>query len=564
MLTDLVVEGLGVIDKAELTLGPGCTALTGETGAGKTLLVAAVGLLLGGKADRSLVRSGAEQATVEARFVVRPGHEVLESLRRRGFADGGARAANEVELVLSRAIAPDGRGRVRIDGRLASVAGMAEACTSLVEIAGQHEHIRLGQPTTQRRLLDAFAGRECVELAAEVDAEVRSFIRAERAVEELAAGARARSRELSTLQQEIEEISAAGVTVGEGERLAQEATRLEHAEEIAAGVASAIDALRAEGHAQELIDDAASHLRRLGSRDPALAGYADRLEAAGYEVEDVAQGLARSLVPPDRDALETVQERLAVLSRLRRKYGEDEAGILAYLENARARLSELQEVDCSGEELTARRARHKARAEAMAHRLSAARAAAGRRLAVEMSSVLDDLALEGAGFEVRLEPRPLHEGGLEQVEFLVAPNRGEAPRPVAKIASGGELARIALALCVLTAAETTETMVFDEVDAGIGGEAAQAVGRCLAQLARRSGGQVLVVTHLPQVAAFADAHYKVVKVTSGGRTSARVERLEGEDRVAELSRMLAGLPASERARGHARELLELAATMVSA
>ena len=556
MLTELVVEGLGVIERAELELDRGCSALTGETGAGKTLVVAALGLLLGGRADRSLVRAGAGEARVEARFDLPLDHPAL---RRFQENEPPSREA-ETELVLSRSVTADGRSKVRVNGRLAPVATLAEAGPLLVEIAGQNQHLRIASGQVQREVLDAYAGEACRRLAAEVAEQVSRAARAARELEELEAGERARAEEIESLRAELAEIDAADPRPGEAERLRGEALRLEHAEEIALATDAALRALRSDGAAEELLDEAARALRRAEGLDPSLKAPTERLVAARLEVQDVASELSARGPEVDPDALEATRARLAVLTRLGRRYGGDEALILQHAAAARRRLEALESPATLTERLTRAHEEHRAAALEAATRLSELRTDAGRRLEREMAATLGELALPHAVFEVALEPRPLFEGGLETVGFLVAANPGEPPRALHKVASGGELARIALALHLVTAARGPATLVFDEVDAGVGGEAAQAVGRFLAELAARSGSQVLVVTHLPQVAAFADTHFKVTKTAGRTGASAFVQRIDGEERLTELSRMLAGLPHSERAKSHAQELLELAAS----
>ena len=558
MLNELVVEELGVIERAELSLGRGCSTLTGETGAGKTLLVAALSLLLGARGDRSLVRTGASEARVEGRFCISPSHHAVPLLRAHGILDDGA-GDDEIELVVSRTVPVDGRsGKARINGRLVTVALLGEAGATLVEIAGQHEHQRIGSSSYQRPVLDEFAGTDAVALADQVAGAVGRATAAIDRAAELRASERQRSRDLDALAYEIPEIEAAAVQPGESARLAAEAARLEHAATLAESLHSAAQALRGEGGAEELVVGAAAGLQSAAALDQELVAPAERLRAAGYELADIAEDLVRRAVAPDPDALEAAQARLAVLARLARKYGDDEAEMLEYLDRARARAAELAalETDLATAEAEAEELR--AKAEDVAARLGAARRRAAPDLAAAVESTLAELALGGARFEVMLEDRALYEGGTESVEFRIATSEGESLRPLARVASGGELSRIALALHLLTASESAGTMVFDEVDAGVGGRAAQSVGRALADLARNTGGQVLVVTHLPQVAAFADRHYRVDKAGAGGRSTAAVEEVSGEERIAELSRMLAGLPKSERAREHAQELLELA------
>lgn len=549
MLSDLVVEGLGVIDRAELSLDRGCSALTGETGAGKTLVVAALSLLLGGRADRTLVREGRGEARVEGRFELRGPDEAAGFLRARGLLDDG-----DSEVVLSRTVG-GGSGKVRVNGRLATVGLLAEVGPLLGEISGQHDHQRLSSPASQRNLLDSFAGPDTVALAAEVARAVRTAREAARYAHELRAGERERSRELDLLGFEIRTIEAADLRVGEGVELDERAARLKHAEAIARGIDEATVALRGERGADELIGAARAAIATVADKDAELGPLARRLEDAVYEIADVADELVGRKVEPDPGALEEVRERLGVIAGLRRKYGEDEAEILSYLERSRARARELESFDSDLHAAEAAAASGMQRATDLAERLGRVRTDAAASLAEEVEALLEDLAMPGARFEVSLRPRALTEGGLEDVEFLVAATPGMEPRPVAKVASGGELSRIALALHLVASTSGAETMVFDEIDAGVGGEAAQAVGRALADLARRSGAQVIVVTHLPQVAAFADSHFRVSKSLS----EASVTRIDGDERLRELSRMLAGLPRSGRAREHARELLEFAA-----
>ena len=579
MLNELVVEGLGVIERAELNLECGCSALTGETGAGKTLVVAALGLLAGGRSVRALVREGAAEARVEGRFVVPGGHRSVDVLRRHGIVeDDPVEPGPEVEIIMTRTVTADGKGgRARINGRLTTIAALAEVGELLVEIAGQHEAQGIGAPARQRALLDSFAGLGCVERAGELARAVRASGRARRELDERLSSEREREREADLLRYESAEIESADLHVGEAEVLTAEAERLEYAESIALALERAGEALRSEGGAAEILAAAHADVAGAARRDATLADLAERLETMSLEAADVAGDLGLRMVAPDPGALETTRARLDVISRLARKYGDrravtddgPEAEVLAHLARCRARLAELEGAESSLAELRRTHEETLARAKVLALELSDLRREAAPRLEAAMEELLTDLALPGARFEVALVEHELSEGGAESVEFRVSANPGEAPRLVAQVASGGELARIALALHLLTATESSErgrgrppaaqrTMIFDEVDAGVGGRAAQAVGRALAQLARTPGAQVLLVTHLPQVAACADYHFRVEKGAAGGRNAAVVSRISGTDRVDELSRMLAGMPESERAREHARELLETA------
>ena len=554
MLTELLVEGVGVIKRAELTLDDGSCALTGETGAGKTLLVAAVALLLGARADRTLVRTGASRAIVEGRFSLPRDHQVVARLVAEELLESDPEGVGEVEVVVARVVTPDGRGRARINGRLVTVALMAQVTGALIEIAGQSEHGRINNALEQRRLLDAFAGTS--ESAANVAAAVRRAVEIERRLDDAHAGGRARRRELDVTEFEIAEIEAASLVVGELEQLQVHAARLERAEKVSSALQDAVEELRGEGGAVDKTSSARAAVEAASGHDPELQAVGERLASFALELEDAAQELRAVMLEPDPGALEEANARRAVIARLLRKYGEDEAEVLAYLTRARARAGELQTTEAGLAELEAEHDAARLRAQAESEELGAARRAAAPRLARAVEGELASLALEGARFKVRLEPQELGEGGTERVSFELAANSGEALKQLSKVASGGELSRIALALHLVVGRRAAPTIIFDEVDAGVGGKAALAVGRALAELARSSGAQVLMVTHLPQVAAFAESHYRVASSPEG----AVVARVEATERVAELSRMLAGLPESERAQEHAQELLAMAST----
>ncbi len=550
MLTELLVEGVGVIKHAELTLDDGSCALTGETGAGKTLLVAAVALLLGARADRTLVRTGTSRAVVEGRFLLPPDHPVVARLVAEDLLEHAP--VSEAEVVVSRLITPDGRGRARINGRLVTVALLAQVTGALVEIAGQSEHGRINSGGEQRRLLDAFAG--ATKAAAVLAAAVRRAAGIERRLDSARAGARSRRRELDVTEFEVAEIEEASLVVGELEQLHTHAARLERAEKVASALEDAVEELRGEGGAVDRASSARAAVEAVQGQDPGLQAIGERLASSALELEDSAQELRALMLEPDPRALEQTNTRRAVIGRLLRKYGEDEAEVLAYLERARTRVGELSATEAGLSDLEAQLDAARLQAQTEAAGLAVVRLAAAPKLARAVEGELASLALEGASFHVRLEQQELGEAGTERVSFELAANSGEALKPLSKVASGGELSRIALALHLVVRRRGAPTMIFDEVDAGVGGKAALAVGRALAELARSSGAQVLMVTHLPQVAAFAEAHYRVASSADG----AVVARVEASERVAELSRMLAGLPESERAQEHAQELLALA------
>jgi DNA repair protein RecN (Recombination protein N) len=524
VLLELAVRDLGVIADLRLVLAKGMSAVTGETGAGKTMVVDAIELLVGGRADPLLVRSGADEAWVEGRFL----HD-------------------DQEVVLARAIPRNGRSRAYVDGRLATVSQLAEVGVALVDLHGQHAHQSLLGGTAQRDALDHFAG---------VDLEpLRAARRHEReiatALDGLGGDERARAREIDLLRFQVDELEAAGVTgPDEDEQLAAEEDVLADATAHREAAAAAVAALTDEGGAADPLGVAIAAV----SGRPPYATHEQRLRALAAEVADVAVELRTSAETIDQDPerLAALRERRQLLFDLRRKYGETLADVLAEWERLGARLAELEDHDRRAAELDQALVEARASVAQTAAVVAAARRAAAPRLAEAVEEHLRDLAMPKARLDVRVEG----DDPGDDVVFLLAANPGTEPLPLAKVASGGELARTMLALrLVLTAAPPT--LVFDEVDAGIGGSAAAAVGRSLARLA--SGHQVLVVTHLPQVAAYADAHVQVAKQSDEASTVSQVTVLDHGERVVELSRMLSGQPDSDTARRHAEELLLTAA-----
>ncbi len=556
MLTELRVRELGVIADVDIVLGPGLTALTGETGAGKTLIVEALELLLGGRADPTLVRSGADEALVEARFLV-SGRAGAED--GSGDDDGVGLASDgpdgdpvgtgdraDVEVVLGRAVPRSGRSRAFVGGRMAPLAMLEEAGRDLVDLYGQHAHQSLLRPSTQRAALDRFAG---IDLAPVVGMR-RRIAELDRRIAELGGDGRARARELDLLRYELAEIEAAGITSpDEDELLAAEEETLANAAALrdAVEVAHArLEGDRASG-AIDLVGEAVEAL----AHHPALSEHEARLRSVAAELNDATTELrlAAERFEEDPERLVAVRERRQLLRGLVRKHGDHLADVLAFATATRARIAELESGDEVRAALEAERAARAAELAAAEEAVGDQRRAAAPALAREVEAHLHELALGAARIEVNLPAA----GIADEVELLLGANPGEPALPLAKVASGGELARSMLALrLVLTSAPPT--LVFDEVDAGIGGEAALAVGRALAALAEEH--QVLVVTHLPQVAALATRQFVVTKREEGGRTIAHVAPVEGEERVAELSRMLGGRRDSEAARRHAAELLE--------
>ncbi|MDQ1467005.1 MAG: repair protein RecN [Actinomycetota bacterium] len=544
MLTELRVENLGIIDEVSVVLGPGLTAITGETGAGKTLLVEALNLLLGGRADPTLVRDGATEARVEGRFVL-----------------GDPERADD-EVVLARVVPATGRSRAYIDGRLATVGELAAHGRALVDLHGQHEQQSLLVPLEQRALLDAFVG-EPAERATRAVTEARSELRAiDDDLAGLGGDERARARELDLLRFELDEIASAELEdPDEAETLAAEEDVLANAAALRDGLEAARRSL--DGPATDAVGDAMAALAGpawFAPLEARLASLQAELADLAHETRVAAEG-----VVDDPDRLAQVRARRQRLRELCRKYGPTLAAVREFAVESGARLAHLEGAEERRAALVPRRERAEAGLARAQAALLAARRAGAPVLAAAVTAQLAELALGRAECHIEVDAAGRAGAGAGsgvdggdgsgEVTFMLAANPGESARPLAKAASGGELSRVMLALRVVLS-EAPPTLVFDEVDAGLGGEAGVAVGRALALLGGKH--QVLCVTHLAQVGAFADAQLSVRKEERDGRTRATVELLLDDARVNELSRMLAGVGESAHARRHARELLSVA------
>lgn len=575
VLEEMRIRALGVIEDAVVELSPGFTAVTGETGAGKTMVVTSLGLLLGGRADPALVRVGAKAAVVEGRIRVDERSPAAVRAEEAGAElDDGA-------LLVSRTVSAEGRSRAHVGGRSAPVGLLAELADDLVAVHGQTDQQGLLRPARQRQALDRYAGDAVTGPLEKYGAAYRRLRAVAAELDELTTRARERAQEADLLRFGLDEIAAVEPRPGEDEELAAEAERLGHAEALASAASAAHAALAGDPEDLEGVDAATlvagAHraLEAVRSHDPALAGLADRIAEIGILVSDAAGELAGYADDLDADPrrLAAVEERRAALTQLTRKYGETITEVLAWAEQGATRLTELDGDDDRIGELTAERDALRAELGELAQALTDARTEAAERFADAVTAELAQLAMPharvsfairqtettdpAAGIEVGGRAVGYGPHGADEVELLLAPHPGAPPRPIAKGASGGELSRVMLAVEVVFAgSDPVPTYLFDEVDAGIGGKAAVEVGRRLARLARTA--QVVVVTHLPQVAAFADRHLVVEKTNDGSVTRSGVQALEGEDRVRELSRMLAGQEDSQLARAHAEELLETA------
>lgn len=556
------LRDLGVIAEATLRIGPGFTAITGETGAGKTMVVTGLGLLLGQRADSGAVRSGAAQASVDGVWVVPAEGAVAERVREAG-GDLEPIDDHRAELFVGRTISSEGRSRATVGGRSAPAGVLADLADELVVVHGQSDQLRLRSAAAQRDALDRFGGdpvrraldsyRDAFEHWRRVDAEL----------ETLTTDREARAREARDLREAIAEIEQAAPTAGEDAELAVRAERLAHAEDLRLAAAVAHDALSGDGDVPDvgiLLAEARRALDRAVGSDPQLEELAAQTADLGYRAADLAAALAAYLADLDETGpheLAAVEERRAVLGALVRAHGSLDAA-LRLLETGSARLAELEDDDDRIERLTAERDAAASALDSSAEALTVARTAAADRLGAAVTSELRALAMPDARVVVAVTAGAASSHGRDDVAILLAAHPGSDPRPVARSASGGELSRVMLAIeVVIAGVDPVPTFVFDEVDAGIGGAAAIEVGRRLARLAEAS--QVIAVTHLAQVAAFASNHLTVVKATDGSVTASDVRRLEGAEREAEMARLLSGMPDSDAALTHARELLSLRA-----
>ena len=564
MIEELSIRDLGVIGEARLPLGPGFTAVTGETGAGKTMVVTALALLLGERADAGAIRAGSAQAGVEGRWLVAETGAVAERVREAGgeldpLGDGRA------ELILARTVSAEGRSRGVVGGRSTPVGVLAELGAHLVVVHGQSDQLRLRSAAAQRDALDASAGPAHA-------AVVRDYAHAYEVWRSLAAeldvlslDRDARVREAEQLRLDLAEFAELAPQAGEEDELAARAERLGNIEDLRQAATLAQEAISAQSgddhpDAVSLVEEARRALARVAEHDAALAPAREALDAISFQLAEVSGELSHYLGGLDVDGaleLEAVQERRAALAAFSRKHGAPLDEVIERLEQAGLRLVELDGDDDRIRHLETEVEQALARLEELAARLTAGRRSAADALAERVSSELAALAMPDARLVVEVESSELGPHGRDRVAFLLQPHAGAEPRPLAKGASGGELSRVMLALeVVLAAGGEVPTFVFDEVDAGVGGAAAIEIGRRLARLAETA--QVIVVTHLAQVAAFAGNHLVVEKDRDGHVTASSVRRVDDDARVAEMARLLSGLPDSSSGLEHARELLELA------
>ena len=558
MIEEILIRDLGVISEAKLEFGPGLTVLTGETGAGKTMVLNALGLLLGERSDSSAIRKGQEQAFVEGRWLL--ADSAMKRIRELGIE------LDDQELLVNRSVSAEGRSRASLSGKSVPVGILSEIGDQLVVVHGQSDQIRLRSAAAQREALDQFAGDDLAKVLTEYISVFANWKQASSRLIELTTQLEARSREADQIRSAVEELTALDPKPGEDVELSEKASKLTHLEELRIAATESHNQLSSEGFddsadAITLIGKARRALEAVSEHDPELASLAEQLKEIGYSLNETSASISGYLASLDSDGsaeLERIQQRRADLTSAMRKYGPTLEEVVSFLENSGARLLELDSSDKEIQELTSSEQALSKQAVSLAKTITELRTKAAAELAKSVTGELAALAMTGASLGVTVTPASeLGSHGADQVAILLSAYPGAEPRPLGKGASGGELSRIMLAIeVVLAKSELAPTFIFDEVDAGVGGAAATEVGKRLATLAQNA--QVIVVTHLPQVAAFATRHLRVLKSVSDQYTATDVVRLEGEAVVEELARMLSGLSESESGKTHAKELLELA------
>ena len=558
MLLELRIENLLLIERAELRLGPGLNAITGETGAGKTILAHSFDLLMGGKARPQIVRPGADEAYVEGVLELPEG--LLDDPELAEIAERLPEGATE--LAIGRRVSTSGRTSAFLAGRSASAPELQALGSRLLAFYGQHEHRKLTLSGAQLETLDGFAGEDHLERRRAYREAHAEVVRVERELARIREREGARERDLDILRFELEEIEAAGPDPAEEDELAPERERLRHAESLRGAASEALAAVSGdgEGGAAEAMGSAESALAAQEGVDAKLDKLAETARGLRVELQELAadlRGYAEGIeAEPGR--LEQVEERLEALDRLKRKHGGTIESVLAHAEHCRTEIETIEGAEETTGRLEAELAKAQRERTDLGGQLSEVRAKSARRLEKSLAAELDQLAMSGAKLEVTLEPHSDGFGplGQERVTFQVATNPGMPTSPLRDAASGGELSRVMLALAGQGARGGAATYVFDEIDAGIGGNTAKAVGERLRSLGTER--QVLCITHLPQVASMAETHFRIEKSVDGGQAKARVERVDGEGLVAEIVRMLGGSDGDEAADRHARQLLRAA------
>jgi len=552
VLLELSVENIAIIDRASISLGRGFTALTGETGAGKSLLTDAIALALGGRADSDLVRAGAAKGSVALLVDVSQSPAVLTKCAELGVE------VEDGQLAVQRDLSSEGRSTVRLNGRPVSVGVLRELGALVVDLHGQHDHQALLVPERQVDFLDAWIGQEAMGLVADVADRCTVVDGLQRKLASLRSSRRDREQRVDMLEFQVQEIESVNPIPGESEELQIQIERLKHAEKLQSGAHQALnEVVEAEGSALEKLGTAVRELENLSPLDPLIDGPLSDLKESLAAMQEGGRALRDYAERLDLDpaALESCASRLDNIKRLFRKYGDTEELVLQHLADAKAELASLQDDGQTEEEVAAKLESEQAELNEMAAKLTALRT----KKAVEFDRLVTgharELAMEKAEFKVDVQPKPVGPNGADLVTFLFTANSGEPMRPLSKVASGGEISRIMLAIKVSGAGRAgVPTLIFDEVDTGLSGRAAAVTAKKLEELAQNY--QVVVISHLPQIAARADTHFRIEKAVDRGRTVTQVTPLDGDDRLREIARMLAGEEIGESALANAREMLQ--------
>ncbi|MHB9035913.1 MAG: DNA repair protein RecN [Armatimonadota bacterium] len=552
MLIELHIQNFALIDELRLEAGAGFNVLTGETGAGKSIIVDAMSAALGERTGSEVVRTGADKAVVEAVFDV-SGNPAAS----RAAADYGFEPEDGL-LILSREIAQGGRSQCRVNGRPTTASVLKEITSFLIDIHGQHEHQSLLSVPTHIDIYDAWCGADVMRLrdqAAALFAEL-SAVCQER--DRLQTDERERARLLDLYNFQLEEIASARLQPGEKEELAQERNRLANAEKLYAAASEIHDALGADGGSIDDLNAAAGSAEKMAVMDPSMSAFVENLNTALIAAQDALVQIRDYMdeVEANPDRLEQIEERLDIIRTLKRKYGDTVEDVLKYGDDLAGKIDDLTNAEARSGQLAGKIEDLTSRLSDVSSKLTSLRKKAAAKFQTAVETELADLAMGRTKFEVNIQSAEPGPKGSDALEFLISPNPGEPVKPLAKIASGGEMSRIMLALKSVTTSASVPTLVFDEIDSGIGGRTAQTLGDKIASLSRSC--QILCVTHLPQVASKANRHFSIDKVVENGRSFVRVEALENDDRVAELARMLGGEESSTTAAQHAREMLSLA------
>ncbi|MCE5314826.1 MAG: DNA repair protein RecN [Armatimonadota bacterium] len=552
MLTELHIQNFALIDELRLEVGTGFNALTGETGAGKSIIVDAMSAALGERTGSEVVRTGAEKAVVEAVFDISDSEALIRAASDYGFEP------EDGLLILSREIAQGGRSQCRVNGRPATASIVKGITSLLVDIHGQHEHQSLLTVATHIDIYDAWCGQDVSALrdqAAELFDELESVC-SER--DKLQTNEREHARLLDLYNFQAEEIANAHLQLGEEEDLAQERNRLANAEKLFEAASEIHDALGADGGSIDGLNAAAGCAEKMALVDPSMSGFVENLNTALIAAQDAVHQIRQYMdeVEANPGRLEDVEERLDLIRTLKRKYGDSTEEIIRYGGELAGKIDDLANAEERSSRLAGKIDDLTQRLKNVCGKLSTLRKDAASKFENAVEVELADLAMSKTKFEVSIQPAEPGPKGADALEFLISPNPGEPMKPLAKIASGGEMSRIMLALKSVTTDAAVPTLVFDEIDTGIGGRIAQTLGDKIASLSKSC--QILCVTHLPQIASKADRHFSVDKVVEDGRSFVRIAALENEDRVLELARMLGGEEESLTATQHAREMLSLA------